>query len=349
MAGAFDPPHLLRQRSFGSRFGYPFDVLSDELPGILVCSYEPFPGDGACARRIAGLITSLSSHFAITVLTVDAPNASSAPSLADARVLGISLSGSDSAGRVEAFERSVKKQLEAEPPRFVHLMDPCCGYSVFQLKARFSFKVLYDTLVPFPGSPQSPELELKLQKRQKFCAGHADRLLTSQAQQEAWLQEGTRPDRLRVQDETEVSALVPVYLELLKGRLPTPVTRAAPAPIPPPLAPVIPPPVIPPALTVAPQPSPPPIPPVRQVKAAPVQMPVAPPVTRQAQDYDAEVTEPHILLPPQLREVVLQDLWLAQVTQGYCPPENTGFARHTPATNFPGREESPPALPPRKR
>ncbi|WP_208719220.1 hypothetical protein [Corallococcus sicarius] len=30
--------------------------------------------------------------------------------------------------------------------------------------------------------------------------------------------------------------------------------------------------------------------------------------------------------------------WFAQLAHGYCPPEGTQFARHTPPTNFPGRE-----------
>ncbi|WP_407659991.1 glycosyltransferase family 4 protein [Hyalangium gracile] len=35
------------------------------------------------------------------------------------------------------------------------------------------------------------------------------------------------------------------------------------------------------------------------------------------------------------------DPWLAQVAHGYCPPEGAQFARHTPPTNFPGRDEQP--------
>ncbi|MGQ0507314.1 MAG: glycosyltransferase family 4 protein [Myxococcaceae bacterium] len=36
------------------------------------------------------------------------------------------------------------------------------------------------------------------------------------------------------------------------------------------------------------------------------------------------------------------DPWLAQLVWGYCPPEGTHFARHTPPTNFPGRDDPPP-------
>jgi glycosyltransferase involved in cell wall biosynthesis len=43
------------------------------------------------------------------------------------------------------------------------------------------------------------------------------------------------------------------------------------------------------------------------------------------------------------------DPWFAQLAHGYCPPEGAQFARHTPPTNFPGRDEDPtdsPRVPP---
>jgi glycosyltransferase involved in cell wall biosynthesis len=33
--------------------------------------------------------------------------------------------------------------------------------------------------------------------------------------------------------------------------------------------------------------------------------------------------------------------WFAQLAHGYCPPEGAQFARHTPPTTFPGRDEAP--------
>ncbi|MBJ6764277.1 glycosyltransferase [Myxococcaceae bacterium JPH2] len=33
--------------------------------------------------------------------------------------------------------------------------------------------------------------------------------------------------------------------------------------------------------------------------------------------------------------------WFAQLAHGYCPPEGTRFARHTPPTTFPGRDDGP--------
>ncbi|XXF75562.1 glycosyltransferase [Myxococcaceae bacterium GXIMD 01537] len=45
------------------------------------------------------------------------------------------------------------------------------------------------------------------------------------------------------------------------------------------------------------------------------------------------------------------DPWFAQLAHGYCPPEGARFVRHTPPTNFPGRDEDtdPSRLPPEPR
>jgi hypothetical protein len=45
------------------------------------------------------------------------------------------------------------------------------------------------------------------------------------------------------------------------------------------------------------------------------------------------------------------DPWFAQLAHGYCPPEGARFTRHTPPTNFPGRDEEtdPTRQPPSPR
>lgn len=40
--------------------------------------------------------------------------------------------------------------------------------------------------------------------------------------------------------------------------------------------------------------------------------------------------------------------WFAHLAHGYCPPEGTHFARHTPPTTFPGRDSNPPPTSPPK-
>jgi glycosyltransferase involved in cell wall biosynthesis len=59
------------------------------------------------------------------------------------------------------------------------------------------------------------------------------------------------------------------------------------------------------------------------------------------QDADEAVDEGPAPAPP----ASSLDPWFAQLAHGYCPPEGTHFARHTPPTNFPGRDLDPGASP----
>ena len=52
---------------------------------------------------------------------------------------------------------------------------------------------------------------------------------------------------------------------------------------------------------------------------------------------EAEPPEMPFREPPESR----LNPWFAHLAHGYCPPEGTRFARHTPPTTFPGRDEDP--------
>ncbi|HYO65657.1 MAG TPA: glycosyltransferase family 4 protein [Archangium sp.] len=63
-----------------------------------------------------------------------------------------------------------------------------------------------------------------------------------------------------------------------------------------------------------------------------------------AEIHEAETPETPPREPPESR----LNPWFAQLAHGYCPPEGTQFARHTPPTTMPGRDEDP-APPPAPR
>lgn len=56
-----------------------------------------------------------------------------------------------------------------------------------------------------------------------------------------------------------------------------------------------------------------------------------------AEIHEAETPETPPREPPESR----LNPWFAQLAHGYCPPEGTQFARHTPPTTMPGRDEDP--------
>ncbi|PTL78274.1 glycosyltransferase family 4 protein [Vitiosangium sp. GDMCC 1.1324] len=53
--------------------------------------------------------------------------------------------------------------------------------------------------------------------------------------------------------------------------------------------------------------------------------------------HEAETPETPPREPPESR----LNPWFAQLAHGYCPPEGTQFARHTPPTTMPGRDDDP--------
>lgn len=79
-------------------------------------------------------------------------------------------------------------------------------------------------------------------------------------------------------------------------------------------------------------------------KSTPVSLPddepeeaVADPIEDVPEGTPAASPEPPEAEPPSSA----LDPWFAQLAHGYCPPEGAQFARHTPPTNFPGRDEGP--------
>jgi glycosyltransferase involved in cell wall biosynthesis len=63
-----------------------------------------------------------------------------------------------------------------------------------------------------------------------------------------------------------------------------------------------------------------------------------------AEIHEAETPETPPREPPESR----LNPWFAQLAHGYCPPEGTQFARHTPPTTMPGRDDDP-GVPPAPR
>jgi len=65
------------------------------------------------------------------------------------------------------------------------------------------------------------------------------------------------------------------------------------------------------------------------------------PAPEEPEEADAEAVEEAPEAPVAEPPASALDPWFAQLAHGYCPPEGAQFARHTPPTNFPGRDEDP--------
>jgi hypothetical protein len=287
------------------------------LPGLLFCSIEPFPGGSTAAQKLGAYLPALMNHFSVVVAAGQGSSSTVSEVQQGARVQRVAMGSGDLRSRIELFERAIKRLLETEQPAIVHLMDPFSGYSVFQQKPRFSFKVVFDgqalasteLLARRKDLTPGSEAVEKIVKRERFCLSHADRVLTTTAGAPALEVLGARRERLRPAPNGWAGDRVrAVYRELLGLTAPPPDdTLAA-------------------------------LPPASLGETMKVDG-----VLDRPWDVSEEVTMLDVRLPSETL-----DPWFAQLTHGYCPPENSEFARPPPATNFPGREQTPPPLKPRK-
>jgi hypothetical protein len=294
-----------------------------------LCSFEPFPGTSPVARIITAYLPVLAAKAAVVLIAGQA-GGPAIETYEGARLQRVPLAGTDLRARIEAFERAVKRQLESEQPAIVHLMDPFSGYSVFQQKPRFSFKVIFDAQALASEALLTKRKDLtvgsdaveKIQKRERFCLTHADRVVGLESGREALLSLGARKDRLRCADQPWAGeALLALYEEFW----------SPPAAEPPPL-------------------------PDDPASTFKVSHPRAPSPTRAttrrtpaAFDVSDEVTLVDVPAVSEPDAGPSVDPWLAQLAHGYCPPEDSKLQEHLPATNFPGRRDTPPPIPPRKR
>ncbi|QRN93911.1 glycosyltransferase [Archangium violaceum] len=79
---------------------------------------------------------------------------------------------------------------------------------------------------------------------------------------------------------------------------------------------------------------------IQEVEGSPTP-PHAHPLEEPEEISSAEIHEAETEAPPREPPESRLNPWFAQLAHGYCPPEGTHFARHTPPTTMPGRDEEP--------
>jgi hypothetical protein len=285
------------------------------------------------AQKLAEYAKTLGSSFSVVVVAGQAGSTPPIENFQGIRIVRVAFAAPDLRTRIEAFERAVKRQLESEQPGIVFLADPFAGYSVFQQKPRFGFKVVFDgqdlaseALLARRKdlNPDSDAVE-KIQKRERFCMGHADLVLGVGADSKAMLALGAKTGRVHVRPEGIPATQLQTLCLALAGRGPS-LQFGTPSP----------------SVLETTQPA------VSRALTGPSRgLPVD-----LSDDMSDEVTlidVPVAGVETTLPSFEAVDSWYAQLVLGYCPPENTEFARHTPATNFPGRDATNPPAPPRKR
>jgi Glycosyltransferase Family 4 len=187
-----------------------------------------------------------------------------------------------------------------------------------------------------PGTARPPALPPRREER-----------ASSQPVEPPVLSSTEAPPRLR----TAVPPSLPTRSSMsLPALPPLPGRPSGSRPLPPPLQKLVDAPASPPSLARSPSPAPADEPEeiseaeaeeIQEVDAAPT--PAQVPLLEEPEEISSEEIEeaesPNLPArePPESK----MNPWFAQLAHGYCPPEGTRFARHTPPTTFPGRDEEP--------
>jgi glycosyltransferase involved in cell wall biosynthesis len=150
---------------------------------VLLVTFAPFPTPSGLATRLAQRIAALSNGgYLLDVLTPRTASLPHVSRLADARVFRVPMPRSReqtarasprnvNADRLAAFERAVRRQIEAEEYDAIHLMDACAAAVV--LDSKDSAVCLYEPADHFHSGDSQFESELERRHMALLAAAHA--------------------------------------------------------------------------------------------------------------------------------------------------------------------------------
>jgi glycosyltransferase involved in cell wall biosynthesis len=178
-----------------------------ELPRVLLCSFDVLPAPTGASRRLSEYLRALADRFQVVVLSSKTPDHSHIERYHGARLLRVPVGSGDLASKVEAFERAVRRQLDSEEYAIAHVADPFCGYAVAELRAEYSYRLVYEAHT-FPSQElryTHPQLEgdrrlvARIRRQELFCLMSADRVLTGSAVARSFIRSlGVPADRVEI-------------------------------------------------------------------------------------------------------------------------------------------------------
>jgi glycosyltransferase involved in cell wall biosynthesis len=157
------------------------------LTKILIVSFDPIPVPDGRSVRVESLLRALHGRYDVDVLCPKVGDLPHIDILYSARVLRVPLGRGHLHAEVETFARAVRRQLESDEYRVVHLCDPRLGGPVCELARpvgyRFIFEPLGSPLLDlgrrFPRIERNEGLAEMLRAAERMCLGAADRVVVA--------------------------------------------------------------------------------------------------------------------------------------------------------------------------
>jgi glycosyltransferase involved in cell wall biosynthesis len=166
-------------------------------PKVLVIAFDPLPAPDGKAVRLEATLKALQGRYNVDLLGPKVGDLPHVELRSSARVLRVPLGLGHLHAQVETFARAVRRQLESEEYRLVHLCDPRLGGPVCELARQRGYRLLYEPLgAPlldlarlFPRIGDNVDLAERTRAAERLCLATADGLLVGSAQARRYLLE----------------------------------------------------------------------------------------------------------------------------------------------------------------
>jgi glycosyltransferase involved in cell wall biosynthesis len=160
------------------------------LTKVLVVSFDPIPMPDGKSVRLESILRALQGRYDVDVLC---PRIGETPHVElryAARIFRVPPSRGNLHAQVETFARAVRRQLDSEEYRLVHLCDPRVGGPVCELAPARGFKLLFEPLGAslldlartFPRIAENEGLAQRLRAAERLCLATADAVLVGTEQ-----------------------------------------------------------------------------------------------------------------------------------------------------------------------
>lgn len=153
------------------------------MPRVLIAGFTALPGPHRIGVQLRHVMRALLRRHRVDVLVLRRGDQAYVERAGNARILRVPVPEGDIRGRVEAFRRALRRQLEGADYDIVHFADGWAGQTVLELRERLKYAAVYDAgRSPLTGTlPLDHAVVSELERAEARCAAAADLVLAPTA------------------------------------------------------------------------------------------------------------------------------------------------------------------------
>jgi glycosyltransferase involved in cell wall biosynthesis len=157
------------------------------LAKVLILAFDVVPAPDGRSVRVESMLRALQGRYDVDLLTPRVGDLPHVEMRSSARVLRVPLGKGHLHAQVEAFARAVRRQMQSEDYRIVHLCDPRVGGPVCELAAARGARIIFEPLgTPlldlartFPRIAENAGLAGRLRAAERLALAMADVVLVA--------------------------------------------------------------------------------------------------------------------------------------------------------------------------